>query len=667
MNRIRVLPDQVANQIAAGEVVERPASVAKELVENSLDAGARVIRVDVEAGGRRLLRVVDDGIGMTRDDAVLAFERHATSKLTADSDLTAIRTLGFRGEALPSIGSVARVEMVTKTADDDRGTRLIVEGGRMQEVKDAAHPNGTTITMRDLFYNVPARRKFLRSEATESYHLTNLVTNYALAQPSVSFTLQHNGRELLRVAAATELRERVYQLFGASFVNNLLEVNADMSPVARVRGYVSLPRERRNSRDAQYLFVNGRSVRDRVLARAVTEAYRPLLAQGAYPVAILFVEVPWADVDVNVHPAKTEVRFRRSAAVAEAVRDALQTTLINAGYLKPEAPQVQLDNPESDVKIGGADSVYSALDLSEVSIPASPVEIAVGDAKSATSLIGAPTTELFPVPDHPLSGPESTSVRPASAKMPLVEPRPSPGNEVAVVPSRGESAASLATKSLENATVLDAGSVLPVLDSLAGLMKAAPATALKAGIRPLGQVDRSFIVATDDQGLLMIDQHVAHERILFDRLRARAESRERQVLLVPETIDLSPAQAAIFDASQPDLESFGFELMRLSGRTIAVKAVPTELPPSEMRSALLEIIDGIASTDDRNRRETLSEQIASRLACRAAVQGNTTLSIEKMNWLVENLVTASVPTVSPHGRPVVLRLALRDLEKAFRR
>lgn len=666
MNRIRVLPDQVANQIAAGEVVERPASVAKELVENSLDAGARIIRIDVEAGGRRLLRVTDDGSGMTRDDAVLAFERHATSKITADSDLNAIQTLGFRGEALPSIGSVARVEMVTKTAEDDRATRLTVEGGRMQEVKDAAHPNGTTITMRDLFYNVPARRKFLRSEATESYHLTNLVTNYSLAQPAVSFTLQHNGREILRAATATDLRERVYQLFGASFVSNLLEVNNDMSPVARIHGYISLPRERRNSRDAQYLFVNGRSVRDRVLTRAVTEAYRPLLAQGAYPVAILFVEVPWSDVDVNVHPAKTEVRFRRSAAVAEAVRDALQSTLIAAGYLKPDAGRPEVELPETKptgvdhfaVKPGEntrSGDVAIAEEISVTGNDRKPDTVLAYGPDSAAKTVTAPNGSILPKAQSP------------TAKLPFapVHSSSEQGTRRAheVTDRQIADGSTLATV---NTSPTGPPISLPPLDSLAGLMKAAPSTSLSSGIRPLGQVDRSFIVATDDQGLLMIDQHVAHERILFDRFQSRTGTREAQALLVPETIDLSPAQAAVFDSAQPELEASGFDLMRLSGRTIAVKAVPVELPVAELRTVLLEIIDSI-SGDQRNRRSTLKEQITSRLACRAAIPSNTTLSFEKMTWLVENLVTASVPTVSPHGRPVVLRLALRDLEKAFRR
>lgn len=311
MSKIRVLSDHLANQIAAGEVVERPASVAKELVENSIDAGATNILLEVEAGGRRLLRVTDDGEGMTRDDALLAFERHATSKLTSADDLNRIATLGFRGEALASIASVARVELHTKREDEREATRIQIEGGRMRDVSPAAHPQGTTITVRDLFFNVPARRKFLRSEATESYHLTNLVTHYALAHPEISFTLTNNGREALRAAKATNLRERAYQIFGGEFLNNLLEVAGGQERIAYVRGFVSAPRERRTSRDAQYLFVNGRYVRDRLVGRALMEGYRAVLPHGTYPAALLFLDVPFEEVDVNVHPAKTEVSTLR--------------------------------------------------------------------------------------------------------------------------------------------------------------------------------------------------------------------------------------------------------------------------------------------------------------------------------------------------------------------
>src|SRR6266851_413193 len=333
MSKIRVLADHISNLIAAGEVVERPASVAKELVENAIDAGAARVVIDIEAGGRRLLKITDDGEGMTRDDAVLACERHATSKISKAEDLSAIGTLGFRGEALASIASVARVELVTKTEAATAATRVVIEGGKMRDVKDAAHPRGTTIAVRDLFFNVPARRKFLRSEATESFHLNNLVTHYALAHPEIAFTLTNNGREVLRVAPATDLRERAYQVFGAEFLDNLLEVNGGHAPVARVSGFVSAPRDRRTSRDAQYLFVNGRFVRDRLIGRALSEGYRAILPHGVYPAALLFLDTPLEEVDVNVHPAKTEVRFRRAAAVADAVREAVRAGLSSAGYV----------------------------------------------------------------------------------------------------------------------------------------------------------------------------------------------------------------------------------------------------------------------------------------------------------------------------------------------
>src|SRR5258707_4512450 len=346
MSKIRVLPDHLSNLIAAGEVVERPASVAKELVENAIDAGATRIVIDVESGGRRLLKITDDGEGMVRDDAILAFERHATSKISKAEDLNAISTLGFRGEALASIASVAKVELISSTAEASAGTRVVIEGGRLRDVKDAAHPRGTTIGVRDLFFNTPARRKFLRSEATESYHLTNLATHYALAHPEIAFTLTNNGRETLRVAPAQDLRERAYQVFGAQFLDGLLEVDnrttdsakAFPAQIARVHGFVSAPRERRTSRDAQFLFVNGRFVRDRLLGRALSEGYRSILPHGVYPAALLFIEVPLEEVDVNVHPAKTEVRFRRAAAVPDAVREAVRAALASEGY----APAVEI-------------------------------------------------------------------------------------------------------------------------------------------------------------------------------------------------------------------------------------------------------------------------------------------------------------------------------------
>ena len=377
MSKIRVLPDHLSNLIAAGEVVERPASVAKELVENAIDAGATRVTVDVEGGGRRLLKITDDGEGMTRDDAVLAFERHATSKISKAEDLAAIGTLGFRGEALASIASVARVELVTRTEDVSAATRVVIEGGRMRDVKDAAHPRGTTIVVRDLFFNTPARRKFLRSEATESFHLTNLVTHYALAHPEISFTLTNNGRETIRVAPAKDLRERAYQIFGAQFLEGLLEVNSGAgqdgalasSQIAKVEGFVSAPRERRTSRDAQFLFVNGRFVRDRLIGRAVSEGYRSILPHGVYPVALLFIDVPLEEVDVNVHPAKTEVRFRRAAAVADSVRAAVRAALASAGYAPVAETQTSAEFRRDEVGSDADKNRITPTDVAETEVP----------------------------------------------------------------------------------------------------------------------------------------------------------------------------------------------------------------------------------------------------------------------------------------------------------
>src|SRR5690349_13688542 len=326
MSKIRVLPDSLANKIAAGEVVERPASIVKELIENSIDAGARKVDVAVESGGRRLIRISDDGEGMSRGDAILAFERHATSKLKTSDDLEAITTLGFRGEALASIASVAKVRLRTQTADDMVGTEIEISGGRMLHVRDCAFSRGAEFEIRDLFFNVPARRKFLKSEATESYHIANLVTHYALANPQLAFTLVNNNRESIRVTPAANLRERAYQLFGSEFIGDLIEVLSDTGEML-VRGFVSSPSATRTTRDSQYFFINGRYVRDKVIGKALGEAYRAMIPSGVYPSAMLFIELLPHEVDVNVHPAKTEVRFLRGTIVHDLIRDAVRAAI----------------------------------------------------------------------------------------------------------------------------------------------------------------------------------------------------------------------------------------------------------------------------------------------------------------------------------------------------
>jgi len=613
MSKIRVLADHVANQIAAGEVVERPASVAKELVENSIDAGARRITIEIEAGGRRLLKVADDGEGMVRDDAILAFERHATSKISVTEDLAAIGTLGFRGEALASIASVARVELTSCIEGAPAATRVTIDGGRMRDVKDAAHPRGTTIIVRDLFFNIPARRKFLRSEATETFHLTNLVTHYALAHPEIAFTFVNNGREVVRAAPAKDLRERAYQIFGEEFLENLLEVNGGEPQVARVSGFVSAPKDRRTSRDSQYLFVNRRFVRDRMIGRSLSEGYRSILPHGVYPAALLFVETPLEEVDVNVHPAKTEVRFRRQAAVADAVREAVRAALARASYVPP---------------------------------PEQPVPEPLMTASAAVSSITPQPRIEFTPPPPPA---------PPLARMP-VEPS-------------GEEIARDIEVMLQSATQSVKSVVLPPLNSAEKFAREVAPGSLSTNIRPLGQLDESFIIATDDDGLLLIDQHVAHERILFDKYRALESERrtESQQLLVPETFDLTPAQAAVFDDLAPELENYGFELMRLSGRTVAIKATPADLPGSEARNMLSELLDTVDAEKKNTARETLRDEIAASLACHAAIKVNMPLAPEKMRWLIDRLLQTSSPTTCPHGRPVILRLKTRDILKGFHR
>ncbi len=683
MSKIRVLPDHVANQIAAGEVVERPASVAKELVENSIDAGATRISIDIEAGGRRLLKVSDDGEGMVRDDAVLAFERHATSKIRKSDDLAAIATLGFRGEALASIASVARVDLTSRTEVPGAATRVTIEGGRMRDVKDAAHPRGTTIAVRDLFFNIPARRKFLRSEATETFHLTNLVTHYALAHPEIAFTFTNNGREVLRAAPAQNLRERAYQIFGAEFLDNLLEINGGQSQVARITGYVSAPRDRRTTRDSQYLFVNRRFVRDRLIGRALSEGYRSILPHGVYPAALLFIETPLEEVDVNVHPAKTEVRFRRASAVADAVREAVKAALASAGYVREERDTSS--NTSDQVQAASA-----AMSTPGASAPHGPTEESIDNRHGYAR-----------VTEHQQSRIDFASLM-ASVGEAVGEPEPQElsedGAQDPVSESYDVSRLFEATVSAPNvgaavlAHGLDPGSpegrgqvgsvsatvstqprpkntTLPPLDSAEKFARAVTPESLSTNIRPLGQLEDSFIIATDDEGLLLIDQHVAHERILFDKYRLLESERrsESQQLLVPETFDLTPAQAAVFDGLAPELENYGFELMRLSGRTAAIKATPADLLAGEARNMLSELLDTVDAEKKGSARETLRDEIAASLACHAAIKVNMPLAPEKMRWLIDRLLQTSSPTTCPHGRPVILRLKTRDILKGFHR
>ena len=676
MNKIKILSDNLANQIAAGEVVERPASVIKELLENSIDAGASRVQIEIELGGRRLMRVADDGEGMTRDGAILAFERHATSKIKTLEDLGAIQTLGFRGEALASIASVAKVELLTKTETEIAATRVQIEGGKLIDVKDAARPVGTTISVRDLFFNTPARRKFMRSEATENYHLTNIVTHYALAHPEIALTLTNNGREILRLAPAGDLRERAYQIFGADLIESLLPVGGGRDFVAKISGFVSAPRERRTTRDAQYFFINGRFVKDKIITGGLLEGFRSVLPHGVYPVAFLFLEIPHEEIDVNVHPAKTEVRFRRSEAVKETVAEAIRGALAKAGIVSRES---RVESRESEIE-----------NLINVEISPEKIEQAGENLNvGLNSFSAAEQAKIdFPIPAETLSGEKHTAENSApktaaetnenefSAAIETLETEVfSSDFEQAAEAKNAESNSNNfvldglqnpSFKSEQNLATLDS----PIFDSGAKIPKAIEPESLSTSkIRPIAQLHDSFIIAVDDEGMLLIDQHVAHERILFDKFRRKETERkiESQNLLLPETFDLTPAQSAAFSEIETELENLGFGLMRLSGRTVAVKSVPTDLPPSEVRNLLAEILDTIDREKRGHAKATWRDEIAASLACKAAVKINMKLTTEKMQWLIDRLLTTSSPTTCPHGRPIILRLTMRDIERGFHR
>jgi DNA mismatch repair protein MutL len=611
MGKIRILPDLLASKIAAGEVVERPASVVKELVENALDAGSRRIQIEVELGGKRLVRVTDDGEGMTRDDALLAFERHATSKIAALEDLERIATLGFRGEALPSIAAVARVLLRTKTAAELVGTEVEIEGGKIKEVRDCAWAGGTEVCVRDLFFNVPARRKFLKSEATEVFHITNLVTHYALCYPQVAFRLQHGGRTLLDVTPVEAVRDRAYQIFGADFLAHVVELEHAQEGI-RIHGFASKPNWGRTTREAQYFFVNGRYVRDRVLAQALGESYRTLLPSGTHPAAILFVELPPSEVDVNVHPAKIEVRFRRplqvQAAIIEAVRRALERArpVVEIGRAVPFAR-------ERASAVRSERALHrEALRLQAPLTPATP-------RQSPLALTFSPKSAPEAARPHPEASPDRPPISPQCLARPSLE----------------------ATVEGEEAE----------------------------RIRVIGQFRRSFILAATERELLLIDQHAAHERILFERFRERLarEALPTQPILVPEVIELTPAQHAIFESVREELGRLGIEVGEFSGRALVVTALPTDVPVSEARPFILELLE-IAEQERRTASpERLRDRLAASLACRAAVKINTPLTEPMMQWLVEELFRASFPASCPHGRPVVVRFTLREIERLFHR
>jgi DNA mismatch repair protein MutL len=640
MGRIRVLSDNVANKIAAGEVVERPASVVKELLENSLDAGATEFRLDVEAGGRRLIRLADNGSGMMRDDALLAFERHATSKLSDVKDLLSIATLGFRGEALPSIASVSRLLLETKAREENVGTVVEIAGGKILRCDDAALAGGTIVTVRDLFYNVPARKKFLRSEPTEIAHVASLMTHYSLAHPGKSFWLRHNGSDLLDVSPVETLRERVFQVFGSKTLEDLLDLgdharelplpaeeNDAASRHFRLRGFVSGPQVQRLNRNSIYLFVNGRLIRDRLLLHAISAAYHNLMPAACYPFALLFLDCDAEEVDVNVHPSKTEVRFHHGSLIHDFVRDTIRDVLMEQRPVSripsPAQPAAGLPNSEFTQRMEN-----------------------MGFAAPTLPLEGAPV-----IVERPSDLPEFTLHRP---------PSPAPRFDFTEAPqlfSEAPQARNLVVPDTHGPLFPDAA--LPEPESLEALKD----------LRPLGQIHDSFIIAAGRDGLWIIDQHVAHERILFEQVLA-ARSRnavETQGLLMPLVISLTAAQQLEYARIAEELNALGFDTEPFGNRTIAVKSAPAGLGAGDVEKVVFEILEiserelRKASVDD------LRRAMAASIACRAAIKINMRLEPAKMDWLLRALAQTSSPMSCPHGRPIALRYATRDILKSFHR
>ncbi|MEY4636895.1 MAG: mismatch repair protein MutL [Acidobacteriota bacterium] len=581
MGRITRLPEDLANQIAAGEVVERPASVVKELVENAIDARATRITITVEYGGKKLIRVEDDGIGMDPDDARLCLERHATSKIKRADDLGHIVTLGFRGEALPSMASVSHFRLRTRARGSDSGTEIRVNAGIIESVVESGGPEGTLVEVADVFYNLPARRKFLKSDAAEAAQVSRFVTQLALCYPEVGFTLISTGRKVLAVPPVASLSDRLYQLYGDR--QDLVAVDREFGGL-RLHGFIAALAEQGPVRGPQHVFVNRRIVKDRTIAHAILDSYSVATNKERSPEVHLFLDIPPDRVDVNVHPTKAEVRFREQSMVHEMVRRALGDALG-----KGPAPELTLHTSEV--------------------LPGQPLQPSIPGA-----LAGASFTSRWAPP-----GPA-----PSYTSIPRYEPA------------------------------------------------TAPAAPEPPAVRPmiaLGQFRDTFIIAMDDEGLCIIDQHVAHERVLFERIMQRltTENLEGQGMLVPMMLELPAAERNALISRADALAKFGFEVEEFGGDSIKVTAMPALLPRDECDAALRALADDLEGLDRGLRLEESIKQIAATTACHAAVKANYPLTLEKMHHILEELRATAYSTVCPHGRPVMLRITRREIEKNFDR
>jgi DNA mismatch repair protein MutL len=689
MGRIHVLSEHVANKIAAGEVVERPASVVKELIENSLDAGATRVRVDVEAGGRKLIHVTDNGCGMVRDDALLAFERHATSKLIHDDDLLSISTLGFRGEALPSIASVSRLRLETRDAEEATGTVVEIAGGRILTVEEAGLPAGTSISIRDLFFNTPARRKFLKAESTELSHIASLVTHYALAHPEMHWELHSMTNAILVAPPVASHSERIYQVFGKETLDELIPLAAQIAlervglpepppwrrepeyepPVPgdlRIHGFTSKPEIQKLNRNSIFIFVNGRLIRDKVVMHGILEGYRNIIPPTVYPVVLLFLEMPCTEVDVNVHPSKTEVRFRQQSFVHDFVRDAVRSALMAA---RP-APAFM-----NEIHTGPSARVALTPSLTGRTEEAFQAVAGFDDEAEAGAASELPGFSLMsqqpPARNEALPFDGSMAVE-GNAAMGAVRLAPEgfgsssgslEGNSnPADVPQYAAQGAALAPPEAVPETRSSCALPLDGIDDAMDL-------SMLGTLKPLGQIRDSFILAVNPQGLWIIDQHVAHERVLFEKIldeRGRRQV-EAQRLLMPIIVELKPAQQAIFTEIAEELRRNGFEAEPFGIRTIAIQSAPAGITADDVADMLQELLEQFEVEEQSLNLEKVRTRIAASIACHAAIKVNMPLDRAKMEWLLAELAKTKYPMSCPHGRPIVLRYSVKDIQKAFKR
>jgi DNA mismatch repair protein MutL len=613
MSRIRLLPETVASQVAAGEVVERPASVVKELIENSIDAGARKIDTVIRRGGISLVRVIDDGCGMDRDDALLSLERHATSKIRSAADLQAVATLGFRGEALPSIASVSRFRLTTREGEAVAGTEIVVNGGKIDIVRDGGEAPGTQVEVRSLFYNLPVRRKFLRSENTESRNIEHQIHLQAIGHPQIGFSLLRDDRMLFQLPAAVTLGDRIRDLYGIELLKRLVEINGTPSRNVRTAGFIGQAGLSRQTRTQQLVFVNGRAIESALLTAAIREGYHTALMKGQYPVTFLFLELDPAAVDVNVHPAKREVRFRDPTAVREAIVHSIQQTL-ERGRM---AWQEKFRGP--------------------LITPAAVPEKAAPDLKLRPQ-VAAPreTHHELPHLDQAIAG----VVDPGYARVPD--------------------------------TVGQAHRLpIPPIDSASGApaLQRSQRVSAQQQFQIIGVLSKLYVLMENADGLVLVDQHAAHERILFEELRRRMEEQgvPTQKLLLPHTFDVPPRDADWIERNISILQKMGIGIESFGPGTFKIDSLPGFLNVLDPAQFMRKVIDDLKSAGNSTSPMRLGEEMIAKTVCRHAVKANDPLRYPEIEKLIRDLLECDLPYCCPHGRPTMIQISLVELEKKFGR